>query len=261
VCERGSSLVVVYTLEGVLNVMDLQGEPVLFSDEVHDGIERLTCSGSEIAYVAAERPMEVTVLQLGVRGEVGYTINATAPQEEDAILEAWGTPVDMTNATVQSMAFDREYLAVTVNVSATDRLVLYNRSTAEQWLASNAKYHVSDISLDHGILAWSVRDHLNPLAPQDKYLDREIYFTELDTNTSYVLTSDYKDQWGPLVLEHQLVYFELDDDVMSMEIHAWEPELRLYSSIVLQAGVLLAFFVVAWNMWQRQSERRLARQP
>jgi hypothetical protein len=99
------------------------------------------------------------------------------------------------------------------------------------------------------------------LAPQDKYLDREIYFTELDTNTSYVLTSDYKDQWGPLVLEHQLVYFELDDDVMSMEIHAWEPELRLYSSIVLQAGVLLAFFVVAWNMWQRQSERRLARQP
>ncbi len=261
VCERGSSLVVVYTLDGVLNVMDLQGQPIPFSDEVHDGVERLTCSGSEIAYVTAERPMEVTVLQLGVRGEVGYTINATAPQEEDAILEAWGTPVDMANATVQSMAFDREYLAVTVNVSATDRLVLYNRSTAEQWLASNAKYHVSDISLDHGILAWSVRDHLNPLAPQDKYLDREIYFTELDTNTSYVLTSDYKDQWGPLVLEHQLVYFELDDDVMSMEIHAWEPELRLYSSIVLQAGVLLAFFVVAWNMWQRQSERRLARQP
>ncbi|MEL0312469.1 MAG: phosphatase PAP2 family protein [Candidatus Poseidoniales archaeon] len=260
-CERASSMVLVYTLDGVLEVTDLEGTPVLVSDDAHEGIEQLTCSGSEIAYVTAERPMEVTVLQLGVRGEVGYTINASAPVEEDEILASWGTPVDMENATVQSMAFDREYLAVTVNVSATDRLVLYNRTTAEQWLASNPKYHVSDISLDHGILAWSVRDHLNPLSPQEKYLDREIYFIELATNTSFVLTSDYKDQWGPLVLEHQLVYFEMDDDTMSMRVHAWEPELRLYSSLVLQTGVLTAFVVVAWNMWQRQSERRQSRQP
>ena len=67
-------------------------------------------------------------------------------------------------------------------------------------------------------------DHLNPLSPQEKYLDREIYFTELATNTLFVLTSDYKDQWGPLVLEHQLVYFEMDDDTMSMRVHSWEPE-------------------------------------
>ena len=260
-CERAGSLVLVYTVDGVLEITNLEGVPVLQSEETHRDIERITCAGSEIAFVTSERPMEVTVLQLGVRGEVGYTINATAPVEEDDILAGWGTPVDMVNATIQSMAFDREYLAVTVNVSATDRLVLYNRSTAEQWLASNPKYHVSDISLDHGILAWSVRDHLNPLAPQDKYLDREIYFTELATNTTFVLTSDTKDQWGPLVLEHQLVYFELDDDTRSMRVHTWEPELRLYSSIVLQAGVLLAFVVVMWNMWQRQSERRVARQP
>lgn len=260
-CERAASSVLVYTVDGVLAITDLEGAPVLQSEDVHRDIERITCAGSEIAFVTSDRPMEVTVLQLGVRGEVGYTINATAPAEEDEILAGWGTPVDMTNATIQSMAFDREYLAVTVNVSATDRLVLYNRSTAEQWLASNPKYHVSDISLDHGILAWSVRDHLNPLMPQEKYLDREIYFTELATNTSFVLTSDTKDQWGPLVLEHQLVYFELDDDTRSMRVHTWEPELRLYSSIVLQAGVLLAFVVVMWNMWQRQSERRVSRQP
>ena len=221
----------------------------------------MMCSGSEIAYVSQSNPMEVNVLQLGVRGEVGYTINATAPAEEDELLASWGTPVDMGNATIQNMAFNREHLAVTVNVTATDRLVLYNRTTAEQWLASNPKYHVSDLSLDHGILAWSVRDHLNPMSPQSKYLDREIYFTELDTNTSHVLTSDTNDQWGPQVLEHHLVYFEMDDGVVSVEIHSWEPELRFYSSMVLQIGVLAAFVVVAWNMWQRQSERRTQRQP
>ena len=53
----------------------------------------------------------------------------------------------------------------------------------------------------------------------------------------------------------------MDEDVVSVEIHSWEPELRFYSSIVLQIGVLAAFVVVAWNMWQRQSERRMQRQP
>ena len=106
-----------------------------------------------------------------------------------------------------------------------------------------------------------MRDHYNPLAPQSKYFDREIYFTDLATNTSHVLTSDTNDQWGPQVLEHHLVYFQSDGEVVQFKIHAWEPELRLYSSIVLQIGVLAAFVVVAWNMWQRQSERRLSRQP
>ena len=76
-----------------------------------------------------------------------------------------------------------------------------------------------------------------------------------------MLTSDTNDQWGPQVLENHLVYFQLEDEVRTVEIHAWEPELRGYSSFILQAGVLLAFVVVAWHMWQRQSERRQANQP
>ena len=164
-CEQAGSAVVAYTVDGVLDVMNLQGVSVL-GEEQPENIRSMTCSGSEIAYVSSLNPMEVNILQLGVRGEVGYTINATAPVEEDDLLASWGTPVDMDNASIQTMAFNREYLAVTVNVSATDRLVLYNRTTAEQWLASNPKYHVSDLSLDHGILAWSVRDHLNPLNPK-----------------------------------------------------------------------------------------------
>ena len=221
----------------------------------------MVCTGSEIAFVTADEPMEVNIIQLGVQGQVAYAINASAPIEEDEVLALWGTPVDMENATIQSIAFNREHLAVTVNVSATDRLVLYNRTSAVQWLASNPKYHTSDPSLNHGILAWSVRDHLNPTTPQSKYLDREIYFTELSSNTTHVLTSDNNDQWGPQVLENHLVYFQLDGEEVTVEIHAWEPELRLYSSIVLQVGFLSAFVVVAWNMWQRQSERRESHQP
>jgi len=128
-CEQAGSAVVAYTVDGVLEVMNLQGVSVL-GEEQPGNIRSMTCSGSEIAYVSSLNPMEVNILQLGVRGEVGYTINATAPVEEDDLLASWGTPVDMDNASIQTMAFHREHLAVTVNVSATDRLVLYNRTTA-----------------------------------------------------------------------------------------------------------------------------------
>jgi len=260
-CTHAQTTVIVYSVDGNVHVQSLSGDVISGSHEAISGVTNLLCSGSEIAFVTADAPMTVNLIQLGVTGQVGYDINATAPVEEDEVLNAWGTPVDMENASIQSIAFDREYLAVTVNVSATDRLVLYNRSSATQWLASNPKYHVSDPSMNHGILAWSVRDHLNPLTPQNKYLDREIYFTDLETNTTHVLTSDTNDQWGPQVLEHHIVYFQLEDEVRTIEIHAWEPELRPYSSFVLQAGVLTAFVVVAWHMWQRQSERRTVRQP
>jgi membrane-associated phospholipid phosphatase len=255
-CGLPQSTVVVYAEGGEIVVRSLNGERLEGGHTAVSDVSRLVCSGSEIAYVTEPAPLEVKVLQLGVSGQVSYVINATAPVEEDELLTAWGTPVDMENATIQSLAFDRSFLAVTVNVSATDRLVLVNRSSAEQWLASNPKYEVSDPSMGNGVLAWAVRDHLNPLAPQSKYLDREIYFLDLAENTTHVLTSDTNDQWGPQVLEHHLVYFQLEGEFTTVEIHAWEPELRTYSSFVLQAGVLLAFVVVAWHTWQRQSERR-----
>ena len=258
-CERAQKTVVVYVRDGSIVVRSLDGTVIQGAHESATDVANMVCSGSEIAYVTQSNPLRVHVLQLGVSGQVAYDINASAPVEEDAMLASWGTPVDLENATINTIAFNREHLAVTVNVSATDRLVLYNRSSAVQWLASNPKYEVSDPSLNHGLLAWAVRDHLNPLAPQSKYLDREIYFTNLTTNTTHVLTSDTNDQWGPVVLEHHLVYFQLEDDVRTIEIHSWQPELSTYSSMVLQAGVLLAFVVVAWNMWQRQSERRVRR--
>jgi len=55
------------------------------------------------------------------------------------------------------------------------------------------------------------------------------------------------------------VYFQLEDETVSVEIHSWDPELRLYSSIVLQLGVVLAIIIVFFNMWQRQGERRNVR--
>jgi hypothetical protein len=254
--DYGVKLAVVYVQSGDLLAMNLDGSQLSIPLEPFESVVYLAGSGSEVAFVSSEDLTSVHVIQMGVKGQTEYQINASAAVEEDEILAEWGTPVDMDNASIVDIAFNREYLAVTVNVTATDRLVVYNRSTAMQWLGSNAKYHVSDPSIGNGILAWAARDHYNPLSPRDEYLDREIHFTTLGTNTTQVLTVDENDQWGPQVLENHLVYFQLEDETVSVEIHSWEPELRLYSSIVLQLGVILAVIIVFFNMWQRQGERR-----
>lgn len=257
--DNGANLAIVLIHDGLMEGMNLDGSSLIVPLEPFESVIYLAGAGSEVAFVTSDKTTSVTVIQMGVIGQTEYLINATADEEEDDILEEWGTPVDMQNASIVDIAFNREYLAVTVNVSATDRLVVYNRSTAMQWLGSNPKYHVSDPSIGNGILAWAARDFYNPLAPRDEYIDREIYFTTLGTNTTQPLTVDKNDQWGPQVLENHLVYFQSEGEVVSVEIHSWEPELRLYSSIVLQLGVVLAVFIVFFNTWQRQGERRSER--
>ena len=257
--DNGANLAIVLIHDGLMEGMNLDGSSLTVPLEPFESVIYLAGAGSEVAFVTSDKTTSVTVIQMGVIGQTEYLINATADEEEDDILEDWGTPVDMQNASIVDIAFNREYLAVTVNVSATDRLVVYNRSTAMQWLGSNPKYHVSDPSIGNGILAWAARDFYNPLAPRDEYIDREIYFTTLGTNTTQPLTVDKNDQWGPQVLENHLVYFQSEGEVVSVEIHSWEPELRLYSSIVLQLGVVLAIFIVFFNTWQRQGERRSER--
>jgi len=166
----------------------------------------------------------------------------------------------MSNAKIKNLVFNYDYVAATVNVTATERLVLFDRDSGMQWLASDAKYAVKDPSLGHGILAWSVKDHLIPTNPQQKYLDGEIYFTNLESNITETLTSDELDQWSPHVLENHLVYFEMDDEgAVTIEIHSWQPELKLYSNIVMQLGTLVAILLVFINAYQRQLEVKRAK--
>ena len=183
-------------------------------------------------------------------------INASASVEQDAILMDWGTPVDMENASILDLVFDEEFLATTVNVSATDRLVVYNRSSDAQWLASDPKYRVSDPSMYNGILAWSTRDHFDPTKPQSKYMDGEIQFLNLTENQTLLLTSDELNQFGPQVLTDHLVYFQEDESGdVSVHIHSWTPELNVYSNILLQVGLLAVFLLAFIYAYQRQSER------
>ncbi|MBL6885294.1 MAG: inositol phosphorylceramide synthase [Candidatus Poseidoniaceae archaeon] len=243
--------------DGVLEAFDLESNELTLGFDA-TGIELVRANGLELAMVMENEPTSIHFSRIGSSGSIVIKeINATGPSEQDEILELWGTPADMENATITNFVYDDAYLAATVNVSATERLVVYNRSTDEQWLASDAKYAVSDPSMKNGILAWSIRDHLDPTNPLEKYMDGEIQYVNFAENQTQTLTSDSLHQWNPKVLEHHLVYFEESaDGEISVHIHSWEPEITVYSNIILQIGIVVGVLLVFAYAVQRQSEWR-----
>ena len=242
---------------GILSAFDLNGNEVELGFEARN-VKLVSSSGLEVAVVMHDSPTTVHFSRLGTSGSIAIKeINASSTPEQDEILESWDTPVDLENASIVQFVFDDEFLAATVNVSATDRLVVYNRSTDQQWLASDAKYAVSDPSMKNGILAWSIRDHLDPTNPLDKYMDGEIQYVNLTNNHTQLLTYDDLHQWGPQVLQNHLVYFEesVNGDV-TIQVHSWTPEITIYSNIILQVGMVLGVVLVFAHIVQRQSEFR-----
>jgi len=47
-----------------------------------------------------------------------------------------------------------------------------------------------------------------------------------------------------------------EEGVVTIEIHSWEPELKLYSNIVMQFGTLAAIILVFIHVLQRQLEAK-----
>ena len=137
--------------------------------------------------------------------------------------------------------------------------MLLERISNEQWIVGDGKYSAVDPSLSNGILAWSGYDHLNPTLPLEEYLDGEIYYLNLTTNYTNTLTSDKINQWGPIVLENHLVYFEENGDSTVIKIHSWTPELKTYSNILLQIGSVLGIVLVFVHLSQRQHEAKKER--
>ena len=241
--------------DGMLRAYNLLGNEVPLGFNITN-IEHIRANGLEIAMVLETEPTSILLSRIGSTGSITIEqINASSTPDQDEILALWGTPVDMQNATITDFVFDEDFIAVTVNVSATERLVVYNRSSDEQWLASNAKYAVSDPSMKNGILAWSVRDHLVPTNPMEQYMDGEIQFVNLTNNHTQLLTSDDLHQWSPHVLEHHLVYFEesAEGDV-TIHIHSWVPEITPSSNVILQIGIIVGVLLVFIHIAQRQSE-------
>ena len=250
--------VVLYIADDALHGMNLEGDTVLVPTLPNDEtIELVSVSGIEILMVSNEQPSTLRIGTIGASGSQSIFVNASTTLEQNLVLEEWGQTVDEDNATIVQVAFNSQHIAVRVNVTALDRMVLYDRSTGSQWLGFDPIYPVGNISLGYDYIFWEAKDHYNPQSFTDKYGDWEIHQLHLLTNYSEQLTSDTIDQVNPLALEDGIAYIEVGKDgEITMNVLNRGTELATYSSIVLQWSVIILIVLTFIYILQRQDESR-----
>ena len=248
--------VVLYIANDGLHAVGIDGQevqvPALPTNET---IRLMSVSGIEVLLVSEEEPNTLRIGTIGTSGSLNIVMNASTTEEQNFELEEWGQYVDENNASIEQVSFDSQHIAVRMNVSALDRMVIYDRSTGQQWLGFDPIYPVGNLSMGYGYVVWEAKDHYNPLSFTDKYGDWEIHQLHLATNYSEQLTSDTIDQVNPIALEEGLAYIEVEDDgEVTINVLTRGTELATYSSIVLQWSVLLLIVLSFIYIMQRQDE-------
>ncbi|MBM54744.1 MAG: hypothetical protein CMB36_06915 [Euryarchaeota archaeon] len=253
--------VVLFIAGDVLHAVDLDGDTVL-TPTLPNGetVKLMSVSGIELLLVSNQQPTVLRLGSIGTSGSQNIVVNASTTTEQNRVLEEWGQTVDELNSSIEQISFDSQHIAVRVNVSALDRLVLYDRSTGEQWLGFDPIFPVGNISLGYGYVVWEAKDHYNPLSFADKYGDWEIHQLYLLTNYSEQLTSDTIDQINPIALDGGLAYIEVETDgEVTINVLNRGTELATYSSVVLQWSVILLIVLTFIFILQRQNEEQTSR--
>ena len=251
-------IVVLYVANDALHGLDLDGEAVLLPTlPSGETIELMSVSGIEILMVSKEQPSTLHIGTIGASGTQNIPVNASTTDEQNLVLEERGQVVDEANASIVQVAFDSQHIAIRVNVSALDRMVLFDRLTGDQWFGFDPIFPVGNVSLGYEYVVWEAKDHFNPLSFADKYGDWELHQLHLPTNYSEQLTSDSIDQLNPIALQGGIAYIEVDDDgEVTMNVLNRGTELATYSSLILQWSVIILIGLTFVYILQRQDEGR-----
>lgn len=255
-CFTGDEYVLMTLSGGQLSAESLSGEMIDLGID-NEGIDFVRCEGNDFVFLTSDDPDKVFISNLELSGSLSYSVNASAEEEDEQTLADWGTPTDIDNSTITEVVFDRNHILVTVNVSSVDRIVLIDRISGEQRLLGDGKYSSYDPSIRDGVVAWVMKDFLDPTNPIEEYYDGEILYMYLSDNFTHVLTADEIDQWGPIVLEDHLIYLEESDNGVVIKVHSWTPELKSYSNTVLQIASVVGIIVVFIYINQKQTEAKL----
>lgn len=258
-CFTGNEYVLMTLKDGELTAEKLNGVTIDLGIP-NNNITYVKCEGNDFVFFESSEPSNIYLSNLELTGSLSYAINASASEEDEQTLEEWGTPTNMANSTIIDLVFDRNYILVTVNVTSVDRIVLIDRATGESRLLGDGKYSSYDPSINDGVIAWVMKDFLDPTNPIEEYYDGEILYMYLADNFTHVLTADEVDQWGPIVLEDHLIYLEESDDGVVIKVHSWEPELKSYSNTVLQISSVVGIVIVFIYINQKQSEAKIGLQ-
>ena len=256
--ETGQPLIVkVY--EDRLEVMDDEQSPVGFEGG-GGGFSVMAASGQLLAWadVASQSPT-VNVTSISGSISIGLILDVTASEDEDAYLEEIsGIAVDYGEAEVIDMDMDDSWVVAVVDVGPVNRTVLVNILTGEQAVISDPIWQSSSPSVAHGRVAFLQIPFWDPsLDPEEVATVNDVYLHDIDANTTLAITHDDDvDQMDPQVLLEDVAWVEVDSDGMpSLKVYSGET-FQPYSSVILQAAILMLIPLLFLWAYQATSERR-----
>ena len=257
----------------------VSGEPLLVivhedSLEVIDGEQspiETTFSGAPFSIVAAsgqllawtdttapQPTVNVTSLE-GPRIAISLVLDAGATEPQDEYLEQIsGIAVDYENAKVVDIAMDPLWVTAVVDVGPVNRTILINILTGEQTMISEPVWPSSSPSVAHGRVAFLQIPLWDPsLDPEEIATARDVYLHDIEANTTLAITHDDDvDQLDPQVLLEDVAWVEVDSDgKSSLKVYSGET-FQPYSSVILQAAILMLIPLLFLWAYQAASERR-----
>jgi len=256
--EAGQPLLVkVY--ENRLEVMDDEQVPVDF-EATGGGFSVMAASGQLLAWadVASQSPT-VNVTSISGSISISLALDVTASEDEDAYLEEIsGITVDYSEAEVIYIDMDDSWVVAVVDVGPVNRTVLVNILTGEQSVLSDPIWQSSSPSVAHGRVAFLQIPFWDPsLDPEEVAIVNDVYLHDIDANTTLAITHDDDvNQMDPQVLLEDVAWVEVDSDGMpSLKVYSGET-FQPYSSVILQAAILMLIPLLFLWAYQAASERR-----
>ncbi|MDP6562290.1 MAG: phosphatase PAP2 family protein [Candidatus Thalassarchaeum sp.] len=256
--EAGQPLLVkVY--EDRLEVMDDEQAPVDF-EGAEGGFSVMAASGQLLAWADAEsQSPTVNVTSISGSISIGLILDVTASEDEDAYLEEIsGIAVDYSEAEVIDIDMDDSWVVAVVDVGPVNRTVLVNILTGEQSVLSDPIWQSSSPSVAHGRVAFLQIPFWDPsLEPEEVATVNDVYLHDIDANTTLAITHDDDvDQMDPQVLLEDVAWVEVDSDgIPSLKVYSGET-FQPYSSVILQAAILMLIPLLFLWAYQAASERR-----
>ena len=255
--EGGALLVMVY--EDRLEVMDDEQVPVGF--EASEGsFSVMAASGQLLAWAdGASQSPTVNVTSISGSISISLTLDVTSSEDEDAYLEEIsGIAVDYGEAEVIDIDMDDSWVVAVVDVGPVNRTVLVNILTGEQAVISDPIWQSSSPSVAHGRVAFLQIPFWDPsLDPEEVATVNDVYLHDIGANTTLAITHDDDvDQLDPQVLLEDVAWVEVDSDGMpSLKVYSGET-FQPYSSVILQAAILMLIPLLFVWAYQAASERR-----
>nr|AIE94353.1 phosphoesterase PA-phosphatase related protein [uncultured marine group II/III euryarchaeote AD1000_45_F09] len=251
-------LVIVH--EDSLEIIDGQQSPIemTFSGAPFSIV---TASGQLLAWADTTAPqptVNVTSLE-GPRIAISLVLDAGATEPQDEYLEQIsGIAVDYENAKVVDIAMDPLWVTAVVDVGPVNRTILINILTGEQTMISEPVWPSSSPSVAHGRVAFLQIPLWDPsLDPEEIATARDVYLHDIEANTTLAITHDDDvDQLDPQVLLEDVAWVEVDSDgKSSLKVYSGET-FQPYSSVILQAAILMLIPLLFLWAYQAASERR-----